>query len=100
MGIENLLEEYGSYTFNDDVMRERLPKSTYKAFHESLEKGEPLSKENATVIANAMKIWALEKGATHFTHWFSPLNGTTAEKHDAFIEPDGDRAVLEFSGKT
>ena len=100
MGIENLLEEYGSYTFNDDVMRERLPKSTYKAFHESLEKGEPLSKENATVIANAMKIWAIEKGATHFTHWFSPLNGTTAEKHDAFIEPDGDRAVLEFSGKT
>ena len=100
MDIENLLEQYGSYTFNDDVMRERLPKSTYKAFHESLEKGEPLSKENATVIANAMKIWAIEKGATHFTHWFAPLNGTTAEKHDAFLEPDGDKAVLEFSGKT
>lgn len=97
--MNNLLEQYGSYTFNDDVMKERIPKSTYKTFHDSLEKGEPLTKECATVIANAMKIWATEKGATHFTHWFSPLTGLSAEKHDAFLEPDGDRAILEFSGK-
>ena len=82
-------------------MKERIPKSTYKAFHEALDKGEPLSKEVATVIANAMKIWAVENGATHFTHWFMPMTGLTAEKHDAFLEPDGNGgAVLEFSGKT
>ena len=97
--MNNLLEQYGSYTFNDEVMRDRIPKSIYKAFHDSLEKGETLSKECATVIANAMKIWAIEKGATHFTHWFAPLTGLSAEKHDAFLEPDGERAVLEFSGK-
>jgi len=97
--MNDLLNQYGCYTFNDEVMRERLPKSTYKAFHEALEKGEPLSKEIAAAIANAMKIWAIEKGATHFTHWFTPLTGLSAEKHDAFLEPDGDRAVLEFSGK-
>ena len=99
MEMNNLLSQYGIYTFNDDVMRERIPKSTYRAFHESLSKGETLSKECATVIANAMKIWAIEKGATHFTHWFAPLTGQSAEKHDAFLEPDGERAVLEFSGK-
>ena len=99
MDINKLLDEYGSLTFNDEVMRERLPKSTYKAFHDALENGEPLSKEIATVMANAMKIWAIEKGATHFTHWFAPLTGRTAEKHDAFLEPDGDGAVVEFSGK-
>lgn len=99
MEMSNLLEQYGCYTFSDDVMRELIPKSTYKAFHEALKSGEHLSKETATEIANAMKIWALQKGATHFTHWFSPLTGLTAEKHDAFLEPDGDRAVLEFSGK-
>ena len=99
MDAKNLLEEYGTHTFNDDVMRNRIPRSTYIEFHESLKKGEPLSKESATVIANAMKIWAMEKGATHFTHWFSPLTGSTAEKHDAFLELDGDKPVLEFSGK-
>ena len=99
MEMNKLTSLYGSYTFNDEVMRERIPNSTYKAFHESLKKGETLSKECATVIANAMKIWAIEKGATHFTHWFSPLNGLSAEKHDAFLEPDGERAILEFSGK-
>jgi len=99
MDMSNLLEQYGCYTFSDDVMRELIPKSTYRAFHEALKSGEHLSKETATEIANAMKIWALQKGATHFTHWFSPLTGLTAEKHDAFLEPDGDRAVLEFSGK-
>jgi glutamine synthetase len=99
MEAKNLLEEYGSHTFNDDVMRNRIPRSTYIEFHDSLKKGEPLSKEAATVIANAMKIWAMEKGATHFTHWFSPLTGSTAEKHDAFLELDGDKPLLEFSGK-
>ncbi len=100
MDINKLLEDYGCLTFSDDVMKERIPKSVYKAFHESLDKGEPLVKETATVIANAMKIWAVEHGATHFTHWFMPMTGLTAEKHDAFLEPDGNKAVLEFSGKT
>ncbi len=100
MEINELVEGYGSLTFSDDVMKERIPKSTYKAFHEALDKGEPLSKETATAIANAMKIWAVEHGATHFTHWFTPMTGLTAEKHDAFMEPSGNKAVLEFSGKT
>ena len=100
MDMNKLLENYGCLTFSDDIMRERIPKSTYKAFHEALDKGEPLAKETATVIANAMKIWAVENGATHFTHWFMPMTGLTAEKHDAFLEPDGCKAVLEFSGKT
>lgn len=100
MELNELLEGYGCLTFSDDVMKERIPKSTYKAFHEALDKGEPLAKETATVIANAMKIWAIEHGATHFTHWFMPMTGLTAEKHDAFLEPDGCKAVLEFSGKT
>jgi glutamine synthetase len=82
-------------------MKERIPKSTYKAFHEALDKGEQLSSEVATVVANAMKIWAIEHGATHFTHWFTPMTGLTAEKHDAFLEPDHKGgALLEFSGKT
>lgn len=100
MEMNKLLEDYGCLTFSDDVMKERIPKSTYKAFHEALDKGEPLAKETATVIANAMKIWAVEHGATHFTHWFMPMTGLTAEKHDAFLEPEGSKAVLEFSGKT
>lgn len=100
MEMNKLLEDYGCLAFSDDVMKERIPKSIYKAFHESLDNGEELSKECATVIANAMKIWALENGATHFTHWFMPMTGLTAEKHDAFLEPDGCKAVLEFSGKT
>ena len=101
MEMNKLLDEYGRLTFNDETMKERIPKSIYKAFHEALDKGEPLSKEVATVIANAMKIWAVENGATHFTHWFMPMTGLTAEKHDAFLEPDGNGgAVLEFSGKT
>jgi glutamine synthetase len=100
MEMNKLLEDYGCLTFSDDVMKERIPKSVYKAFHEALDKGEPLARETATVIANAMKIWAVEHGATHFTHWFMPMTGLTAEKHDAFLEPDGNKAVLEFSGKT
>ena len=97
MEMNKLLEDYGCLAFSDDVMKERIPKSIYKAFHESLDNGEELSKECATVIANAMKIWALENGATHFTHWFMPMTGLTAEKHDAFLEPDGCKAVLEFN---
>lgn len=100
MDMNKLLENYGCLTFSDDVMRERIPNSTYKAFHKTLDRGEPLAKETATVIANAMKIWAVENGATHFTHWFMPMTGLTAEKHDAFLEPDGNKAILEFSGKT
>lgn len=99
MDKNNLLKEYGCYTFNDEAMKERIPNSTYKAFHDALKNGEAMSKESSTVIANAMKIWALEKGATHFTHWFVPLTGMTAEKHDAFLELDGDKPGLEFSGK-
>ncbi|MDD8048430.1 MAG: glutamine synthetase III [Thomasclavelia sp.] len=100
MELDTILSTYGCKSFTDDVMRERIPKSIYKAFHESLDKGEELSKECATAIANAMKIWAVENGATHFTHWFTPMTGLTAEKHDAFLEPEGQKAILEFSGKT
>ena len=99
MNSNRLLELYGSYTFNNQVMRNRLPKVTYDAFCHALENGEPLSKEIAADIAEAMKNWAIELGATHFTHWFAPLTGYTAEKHDAFLEPFGDNAVFEFSGK-
>ena len=77
---KKLTELYGSYTFNDDVMKERLPKETYKAFHDALDNGETMSKDVATIIAEEMKNWAIEKGATHFTHWFSPLTGLSAEK--------------------
>ena len=100
MELSKLVEDYGCFTFSDDVMKERIPNSTYKAFHEALDKGNPLPRETATVIANAMKIWAVENGATHFTHWFMPMTGLTAEKHDAFLEPSGCKAILEFSGKT
>ena len=79
MEMNKLLEDYGCLAFSDDVMKERIPKSIYKAFHESLDNGEELSKECATVISNAMKIWALENGATHYTHWFMPMTGLTAE---------------------
>ena len=99
MDTNRLIEMYGSYTFNNQVMRNRLPKATYDAFCHALETGEPLSKEIAAVIAEKMKEWAIELGATHFTHWFAPLTGYTAEKHDAFLEPFGDSAIFEFSGK-
>ena len=99
MVINNLLENYGIHTFNDNVMKERIPVVTYKEFHKALEQGEPLSKEIASIIAEAMKNWAIEKGATHFTHWFSPLTGYTAGKHDSFLELKDDTPILEFSGK-
>ncbi len=101
MDANKLTELYASMTFTDDVMKERIPKSTYKAFHETLQRQEPLSKEVATVIANAMKVWAVELGATHYIHWFSPMSGNTAGKCDAFLEPTDDmHAILEFSGKS
>ena len=77
MDSTQLTDLYASMTFNDDVMKERIPKSTYKQFHEALTRNEPMSREVATVIANAMKVWAVEKGATHFVHWFTPLSGNT-----------------------
>ena len=86
--------------FNDDVMRARLPKDVYKSLKKTIKEGTPLELDVANVVANTMKDWATEKGATHFTHWFQPLNGLTAEKHDSFIQPFGDSGVImEFSGK-
>lgn len=94
-----IIDNFGCNTFNDDVMKERVSEETYKSFHVSLDSKDTLSKECATEIAEAMKNWAVEKGATHFTHWFAPLTGLTAEKHDAFLELNGDKAKLEFSGR-
>ncbi|MDT8716751.1 glutamine synthetase III [Clostridium sp. 19966] len=98
--MSNLTEIFGSYVFNDAEMKERLPKATYKALKKTIEKGAPLTLEVADVVAAAMRDWAVEKGVTHFTHWFQPLTGITAEKHDSFIAPTGDgKVILEFSGK-
>ena len=92
-------EYFGSMVFNDKVMQERLPKATYKALKKTVENGEPLDLSVANVVANAMKDWAVELGCTHFTHWFQPMTGVTAEKHDSFISPNGDGVIMEFSGK-
>ncbi len=94
-------ELFGSLTFNDEVQRRRLPKEVYRALRRTALHGEPLDDSSADTIATAMKDWAVERGATHYTHWFQPMTGITAEKHDAFIAPtpDGGRAVAEFSGK-
>ena len=98
--MKNIKEIFGSMVFNDQVMRERLPNATYKSLHATIGKGTPLDVEVANVVANAMKDWAIEMGATHFTHWFQPLNGVTSEKHDSFISPTKDgRMIMEFSGK-
>ncbi|WP_028894385.1 glutamine synthetase III [Syntrophorhabdus aromaticivorans] len=95
-----LTEIFGSNVFNDKVMKERLPKQVYEAMKETIEKDVPLGPDVADVVANAMKDWAIEKGATHYTHWFQPLTGVTAEKHDSFISPTEDGGVIvEFSGK-
>ncbi len=93
-------EEYGSMVFNDKIMRERLPKDVYKAVHKTIANGTHLELDVANTVAAVMKEWALEKGATHFTHWFQPMTGLTAEKHDSFISPTAEGGVLlEFSGK-
>ena len=97
--MKKISEEFGSMVFNETQMKERLPKETYKAMKKTLE-GAPLDISVANVVANAMKDWAIEKGATHFTHWFQPMTGITAEKHDGFISPTSDGTVImEFSGK-
>jgi len=91
---------FGSMVFNESVMQVRLPKETYKALKKTMTQGTHLELEVANVVANSMKDWAVEKGATHYTHWFQPMTGTTAEKHDSFITPVGDgRVIMEFSGK-
>ncbi|MDO4318384.1 MAG: glutamine synthetase III [Lachnospiraceae bacterium] len=98
--MSKVTEIFGSNVFNDAVMRERLPKETYKALTETTKNGHHLKADVANVVANAMKDWAIEKGATHFTHWFQPMTGITAEKHDAFISPAKDgKIIMEFSGK-
>ena len=95
-----LTELFGSNVFNDKVMKQRLPKEIYKALKETIEEDMPLRPDVANVVANAMKDWAIEKGATHYTHWFQPLTGITAEKHDSFISPTADGGIItEFSGK-
>jgi len=94
------MEIFAKNVFNDAVMKERLPKATYKALKKTIDEGSALDPAVAEVVANAMKDWALEKGATHFTHWFQPMTGLTAEKHDAFISPTADgKVIMEFSGK-
>ena len=98
--MSNASELFGSMVFSDHVMKERLPKEAYKAVRKAVADETPLTLEVATIVANAMKDWAVEKGATHFTHWFQPMTGITAEKHDSFISPVGDgTAIMEFSGK-
>lgn len=93
-------EYFGCNVFNDTVMRERLPKDIYKSVMKTKQFGIALESDVADVVANAMKDWAVEKGATHYTHWFQPMTGITAEKHDAFITPAGDgKVILDFSGK-
>ena len=96
----NVSEIFGSNVFNDGVMRARLPKAVYKDLKKTIEDGRELNPDIADVVANEMKEWAIEKGATHYTHWFQPMTGITAEKHDAFMYPTGDgKALNEFSGK-
>ena len=93
-------EIFGTMVFSDEVMRERLPEEAYAAVLRTMKSGRRLQPDTAEVVASAMRDWALEKGATHFTHWFQPMTGVTAEKHDSFIKPDGRGGVLmEFSGK-
>ena len=96
----NVPELFGSDVFNESVMREKLPKATYKALKKTIDYGDPLAPEVANIVANAMKDWAVEKGCTHFTHWFQPMTGLTAEKLDSFITPaEGGHVIMEFSGK-
>ena len=96
----NVMEIYGSKVFNEHVMKERLPSATYKSLERTLHKGAPLDIEVANVVASVMKRWAMELGATHYTHWFQPLTGITSEKHDGFVSPQPDgTAIMEFSGK-
>lgn len=98
--MSTVSERFGSNVFNSTIMRQRLPKEAYKKLQQSMQNGKRMDSATATIVANAMKDWAIEKGATHFTHWFQPMTGITAEKHDSFISPtDDDRVIMEFSGK-
>ena len=98
--MQDVTAEFGINVFNDNVMRARLPKETYRQLQKTMKEGRRLDENLAVIVANAMKDWALEKGATHYTHWFQPMTGITAEKHDSFITPaDGGRVIMEFSGK-
>ncbi len=100
MANKSIKEIFATMVFNDSVMRERLPQDTYNALRKTIADGTRLELNVANVVASAMKDWAIEKGATHFTHWFQPMTGITAEKHDSFIVPDGEgRAIMEFSSK-
>ena len=98
--MSRMEELFGIHVFNDAAMQKRLPRDTYKALHKTIAEGRPLKPEMANIVANAMKDWAIEKGVTHYTHWFQPMNGVTAEKHDSFLTPrDGGQIILEFSGR-
>ena len=98
--VINVPEIFGSLVFNDAVMQDKLPRDIYKAVKKTIEKGKTLDPAVAAIVANAMKDWAISKGATHYTHWFQPLTGITAEKHDSFISPTDDgHIIMEFSGK-
>ncbi|MBQ7507967.1 MAG: glutamine synthetase III, partial [Spirochaetales bacterium] len=98
--METVADYFGSLVFNDAVMREKLPKDIYKTLRRTVSEGKDIDLAVANSVANAMKTWAIEHGATHYTHWFQPMTGITAEKHDAFVSPaDGGRAIMEFSGK-
>ena len=98
--MADITENYGSMVFDDRAMRERIPSNVYKKLSKTIKEGEPLDIEVANAVAHAMKSWALEKGATHYAHWFQPLSGITSEKHDSFLEPAEDgSAITKFSGK-
>ena len=92
-------ELFGSNVFTDDVMKNALPKEVYKSLRKTIDEGQPLDSSIAGAVANAMKDWAVSKGATHYTHWFQPLTNLTAEKHDSFIEPSGDKVIMQLTGK-
>lgn len=97
---KQVTEIFGENVFDDSTMRQTLPKDVYKELRKTIDDGLPLNRKIADAVAHAMKVWALEKGVTHFTHWFQPMTGVTAEKHDSFITPAGNGKVLmEFSGK-
>ena len=96
----SVAEYFGMNVFNDTMMRDHLPKRVYEELKNTIERGEMLNSEIADIIANAMKDWAIERGATHYTHWFQPMTGITAEKHDSFLAPSSNgKAIMEFSGK-
>ena len=98
--VKNVPEIFGCMVFNEDVMRERLPEDVFESLIRTIATGKTIDASIASPVAAAMKEWAIEKGATHYTHWFQPLTGLTAEKHDSFLAPDGpSRVVMEFSGK-